>query len=94
MDLKTKLSCIIFNVGLDPKMGVLLRDKKGKDTKEHKDSCIKTKAETGVTQPQVKGWIPRVAKSDQKPNEMKENSSLKPSAGARPGFQTSGSHTV
>lgn len=87
-----KLSCIIFNVGLDPKMGVLLRDKKGKDTMKHKDSCVKTKAETGVTQPQVKGS--QVARSHQKPDEMREDSSLKPSVGARPGFQTSGPHTV
>lgn len=30
-----KLSCILLKVGPDPKMGVLLRDKRGKDTEKH-----------------------------------------------------------
>ena len=39
MDLEMKLSCILFKVGPDPKLGVLLRDKKRKDTGKHKQPC-------------------------------------------------------
>lgn len=49
------LTCIVFKPGPSPKMGVLIRDKKGKDAKKHKDSHVTTEAEIGMTQSRAEG---------------------------------------
>lgn len=49
------LACIVFKQGPHPRMGVLIRGKKGKNAKKHKVSHVTTETETGMTQSQAEG---------------------------------------
>lgn len=53
-----KSSYVLFKVSPNPKMGVLIRVRKGDDGAERprEDSHVKTEAEIGGTQPQATGW--------------------------------------